>query len=481
MSVAVLRSSLSTSLARYSRSWGLWVLLLIAPVAARFWINTGDDPNAVIAVHGMAPVLTSAVLGVSLGVVVSTLLLPIAFIYLRSNATRLQPWQVEEVTAGSRVAIALGRFGADVTVLAGVLAAMNLAGWLIGWLVLPPGAWNPVEISLTLWLVAGPALMGVAAVRILFDALGFTRGPLGELFFYILWMTAIVAPVASSTKATGFAYNVTDFTGFVQPLMYTLKEGDDDIAIGSSPVGGKKIPLDVMAGIESPGYIASRLAWGGISVLIALFAGLIYTQHKPRIRKSRFKWLTRWFGPGAPPPVDPNAPPARGSWFPAAAVLSSEMRLIVHGRLWLLFAAAVTALGWFADFRTVTSPRRAAAARLRAQRPCGARRTEQAARAHRHHRHRADDAARGVRDGGDAVGAADGRGGDRQGGDGGRPHPALALAGDGRGGCADRHGARRDGQISLRGAAGIAGALVRLSQHRLIQGLACGEGRHTPI
>ena len=356
MSVAVLRSSLSTSLARYSRSWGLWVLLLIAPVAARFWINTGDDPNAVIAVHGMAPVLTSAVLGVSLGVVVSTLLLPIAFIYLRSNATRLQPWQVEEVTAGSRVAIALGRFGADVTVLAGVLAAMNLAGWLIGWLVLPPGAWNPVEISLTLWLVAGPALMGVAAVRILFDALGFTRGPLGELFFYILWMTAIVAPVASSTKATGFAYNVTDFTGFVQPLMYTLKEGDDDIAIGSSPVGGKKIPLDVMAGIESPGYIASRLAWGGISVLIALFAGLIYTQHKPRIRKSRFKWLTRWFGPGAPPPVDPNAPPARGSWFPAAAVLSSEMRLIVHGRLWLLFAAAVTALGWFADFRTVTSP-----------------------------------------------------------------------------------------------------------------------------
>ena len=356
MSAAILRSSLGTSLARYSRSWGLWVLLLIAPVAARFWINTGDDPNAVIAIHDMAPVLTSAVLGVSLGVVVSTLLLPIAFIYLRSNATRIQPWQVEEVTTGSRVAIALGRFGADVAVLAGVLAAMNLAGWLIGWLVLPAGAWNPIEISLTLWLVAGPALMGVAAVRILFDALGFTRGPLGELFFYILWMVSIIAPVANSTKATGFAYNLTDFPGFVQPLMYTLPEGDDDIAIGSSPVGGKKIALDVMAGINSPGYIASRLAWSGIAVLIAMFAGLVYAPHKPRVRKTRFKWLARLLSPGAPRPADANAPPARGSLLPAIGLLSSELRLIAQGRLWLLFAAAAAASGLFANFRMVTSP-----------------------------------------------------------------------------------------------------------------------------
>ena len=356
MSAAILRSSLSTSLARYSRSWGLWVLLLIAPVGARFWINTGDDPNAVIAVHDMAPVLTSSVLGVSLGVVVSTLLLPIAFIYLRSNATRLQPWQVEEVTTGSRVAIALGRFAADVAVLAGVLAAMNLAGWLIGWLVLPGHHVNYGQISMTLWLIAGPPMMGVAAVRILFDSFRLTRGPLGEVLFYILWMASIISPVATASKSDGFAANLRDPLGFVAPLMYTLSEGDSDIAIGSSPVGGKKIALDVMAGIESPGYIPSRLAWSGISVLIALFAGLLYTQHRPRVRKSRFKWLTRWFGPGAPKPADVNAPPARGSWLPAFGLLSSEMWLIAQGRIWLLLAAGAAASGLFADFRAVTSP-----------------------------------------------------------------------------------------------------------------------------
>lgn len=356
MSAAILRSSLGTSLARYSRSWGLWVLLLIAPVGARFLINSGDDPNAMIAVHDMAPVLTSAVLGMSLGVIISTLLLGIAFIYLRSNTTRLQPWQVEEVTTGSRIAIALGRFGADVVVLAGVLAAMNLAGWLIGWLVLPEHHVNYGHISLTLWLIAWPPLMGVAALRVLFDAFRFTRGPLGEVLFFWLWMASIVSPVAAAHKGVGFVYNLTDFPGFVQPLMYTLGEGDSDIAIGSSPVGGNKIALDVMAGIESPGYIASRFAWSGIAVLIALFAGLLYTQHKPRARTVRFKWLTRWFSAGAPKAANPNAPPARRSWLPAAGVLMSEMRLIGQGRLWLLLALAAAVSGLAADFRTVTSP-----------------------------------------------------------------------------------------------------------------------------
>ena len=356
MSAAILRSSLSTSLARYSRSWGLWVLLLIAPVGARFLINTGDDPNAMIAVHDMAPVLTSAVLGMSLGVIVSTLLLGVAFIYLRSNATRLQPWQVEEVTTGSRVAIALGRFAADAAVLAGVLAAMNLAGWLIGWLVLPGHHVNYGHISTTLWLIAGPPMMGVAAVRILFDSFSLTRGPLGEIAFFWLWMASIVSPVAMASRSDGFVANFRDPLGFVAPLMYTLSEGDSDIAIGSSPVGGKKIALDVMAGIESPGYISSRLAWGGISVLIALFAGLLYTPHRPRIRKSRFKWLARWFEPGAPKPADLNAPPARRAWLPVLGLLSSEMQLIAQGRLWLLLAAAAAASGLFADFRTVTSP-----------------------------------------------------------------------------------------------------------------------------
>ena len=99
--LAIAQSSFITSLLRYSRSWGLWLLLLVAPGGARFMISNDDGQGIQIAVGQHLPVMTSAVLGVSLGVVVSTLLLPIGYIFLRSNTTRNQPWQVEEVTAAA--------------------------------------------------------------------------------------------------------------------------------------------------------------------------------------------------------------------------------------------------------------------------------------------------------------------------------------------------------------------------------------------
>ena len=104
-------------------------------------------------------------------------------------------------------------------------------------------------------------------------------------------------------------------------------------------MGKSKINLDVMAGVDSPGYIASRIAWMGISVLIAMFAGLVYAPHRPRMRKQRLKWLSGILSPGAPRPANPNAAPARRAWLPLGGLLISEMRLIGQGRLWLLFAA----------------------------------------------------------------------------------------------------------------------------------------------
>ncbi|MGQ3177169.1 MAG: hypothetical protein ACT6SC_06155, partial [Blastomonas fulva] len=129
---AVLRSSLVTSLIRYQRSWGLWLLLLIAPVGARFMISDESGKGIAIAVNDQLPVLTSPVLGVWLGIVVTTLLLPAGYIYLRANTNRRQPWQVEEVTAAPRVAMLMGRFLADAAVLLASLGTLTVAGWFLG-------------------------------------------------------------------------------------------------------------------------------------------------------------------------------------------------------------------------------------------------------------------------------------------------------------------------------------------------------------
>lgn len=354
---AVARSSLTTSLTRYSRSWGLWLLLLVAPVGARFWIPAENATSAVIVVNGQAPVMTSAMLGVSLGIVISTLLLPIAFIYLRSNVTKRQPWQIEEVSAASRVAIGLGRFGADAAMWGAVVLAMTLAGWVIAWLVMPFDRIDLAQVTLALWLIAAPALLVVAALRTLFDSLRITRGPLGELLYFFLWIAAIAMPAIGAERNAGFAANLTDFAGFVRPLTYSLPPGEkSNFAIGASPVQHGRIDIDAMAGLLSDGYVESRLAWTGIAVGIAGIAGLVYMPHRPGKRPMRGRLLAKLLEPGRPKPARPDAPRAQLSRHPFAGVLTAEFLLIAQGRLWLLLALAVTVIGAFTDFRTIASP-----------------------------------------------------------------------------------------------------------------------------
>lgn len=353
---AITQSSAFTSLRRYQRSWGLWLLLLVAPIGARFMIPRGDGGGTVIAIGGHLPVMTAPFLGVSLGIVVSTLLLPIAWIYLRSNTNRRQPWQVEEVTAASRVAIALGRWAADATVLLGVLAALTLAGWIIGWLILPPGDFHAGEIALALWLVAAPALLGLAALRILFDAMPATRGGFGDFLYFVSWMASLIAPMAGQGREPSLAANMYDFAGFVRPLQFGAPAGTDDFAIGGVPVIPGHVALDVMAGLFSPGYIGSRLLWVVIAAGAAVLAGLVYRPHRATQRNVVPGGLARLSALGPPPPAVANAPAPRVLAIPFVGLITSEFRLIAAGQLFKLIAVAVAITAFLADFRHTASP-----------------------------------------------------------------------------------------------------------------------------
>ncbi len=354
--LAVAQSSLTSALKRYSRSWGLWLLLLVGPVGARFFVSRDDGTAITIAIGNQLPVLTSAMLGVSLGIVVSTLLLPVAFLYLRANTTRRQPWQVEEVSPASRVAITLGRFGADVAVLFGVLAALNLGGWLLGWLIIdvePVSLW---QISFALWLVAAPAVMGVAAIRQLFDALPWTRRALGDFIYLWIWLASIAIPAAAQHMPASFAANMFDFAGFGRPLIYGAPAQSSDFAIGGvDHLLPGRVPLDVMAGLLSPGYIPSRLAWAAIAVAIAALAGLLYRPHRPAKQRWYARLVERLTARPAPPRADPLAPPAAPARLPIAGLLRAEFGLIGGDRLMLLLALAAAVAGLAGDYRHVGS------------------------------------------------------------------------------------------------------------------------------
>jgi hypothetical protein len=356
--LAVTRAAFATSLIRYRRSWGIWVLMLLAPIGARVWIGGKGDLHATIAVNNLAPVMSAAMLGVSLGIVVSTLLLPVAFVYLRSSVTRRQAWQVEETTAASRLAIVAGRFMADAAVMVGVLVVLTIAGIVIGLVAGTPGGFRPLDLVFGLWVIAGPAVLVVAALRSLCDALPITRNAGGEVLCVILWFAAILAPAiaASEGKASGgFASSMIDMPGFTAPLTASLADGPQDVRIGGGPATGGFIALDVTTGMTASGYLASRLIWVGVALLMVFAAGVAYRPHRSRKKVRRVREWRR-LRPSFAGRVDPTAPPAPATRHRLVGLVIAELRLIGRGLAWRAAALLIALTSVVIDFRHMASP-----------------------------------------------------------------------------------------------------------------------------
>lgn len=353
---AVARSGLAAALTRYRRSRGLWLMLIVAPIGARFMIAADDGGGLQVAVDDHLPVLDWPTIGVCLGVVVATILLPVAWGYLRANVTRQTAWQVEEVTAASRTALALGRFGADLAVFAGVLVALTLAGWVLAWTI-GVGEARPGALALGLWATAAPALAMVAAVRRLWSARPLLRSALGDVAFFVLWMWALVSAmiVSGGEKTDGFADALTDPLGFLRPLMWALPDGHQGLMIGSGLVASGRVPLDVLSGLTSPGYLPARLAWVAIAIGLAALAGLLHRPHSVRQPRPPGR-LTRWLERGPPPHVDGSGGPAQPNRWPIAGLILSEARLIAAGRLFAPLAIGATLAGLAGDYRHIGSP-----------------------------------------------------------------------------------------------------------------------------
>jgi hypothetical protein len=350
------RSVLLTSLRRYARSKGLWLLLLGGLVGARFWLPRDDGTSVIIAINNHLPELTSPMIGLSLGTVLSTLLLPICFLYLRSSVTRQQPWQIADVTPASRVAISLGGFFADSTVLFLLLSVMGLAGWLMAWFVLPVSQIHFWQIALALGLTGIPTVLGLAAFRRVAHAFLFTRRAFGDVLFFMFWFFSITAPLFAHSAVNTYRANLWDFGGSIQPLSH-FANGLQSLSIGyGMAVLPGRARADVLAFLLSRPYLAARLTLAVGAIAVAAIAGMLYRPQTSRSRARISHRWTRWLQPGPAPAACLQVIPARASSFPFLNLIGSEMRLIVGSRLALLCGILVALVGFFTDYRHVASP-----------------------------------------------------------------------------------------------------------------------------
>ncbi|QAY78400.1 hypothetical protein [Sphingosinicella sp. BN140058] len=331
---------------RYLNSRGIWLLMLVAPIGARFWVPREDGTAMAVAVDGRLPVMTPAVVGLSLGVVVATSFLPIAWAYLRRNVTNVRAWQTEDVAAASSVEQTLGRFAADIAVLALMLAALTAAGCLLAWQTDDGG--SPWVVAVTIWLIGFPPLVVLAGLRALVDSCNLTRGALGDVLFAVIWLVSLATPLAAGVRGTGTIDGLRDFAGFVRPLSSGEVGANHRLAVGVFPVSSGRVPVDVVAGLRSNGYVTSRLVWCTIGIGLAAVAGLLYRSPKAASQKA-----PKRSSGGAPGRA---AAMARRSAQPWLGSLRSEAEGMVGGRRMLLVLASLAAAGALLDYRHFVSP-----------------------------------------------------------------------------------------------------------------------------
>src|ERR1700678_3847698 len=355
-SLASLHSTMHLSCVRYARSKGLWILLLAGLLGARFWVPRDDHISVIIAVNNQLPVITSAMIGFSLGIVLTTLLTPFVYIYLRTNINRRQPWQIIEVTAASRIALSFGHFFADSAILLSLLVVMTLAGWLVAFIALPFGQVHLWQIALPLWLCAAPAPLGLAPIPRLFASFSFTRRALGDVLFFVLWMTSLIMPVGRGVQNT-FVNQIHDFTGCMQALgviagtMQSIR-----ITIGSEPNVAGHILLQPLSVVLTSPYLVARLVWIIFAVVVVAFAGLVYRPHTARRQIAKPSRWSRLLGQTAPPPATHPVIAARASSNLLFGLVFSELRLIFQSRPTQLTCLLIALAGFFADYRHAVSP-----------------------------------------------------------------------------------------------------------------------------
>ena len=175
--------------------------------------------------------------------------------------------------------------------------------------------------------------------------------------FFVIWITAVAVPAVVSTMPSSYAANMLDMTGFVRPLAGPAPMAMGSFTIGFTQVLPGRVPLDTMAGVYAPGYLASRLTWAVIAVALAALAGLLYRPHLAAQKARKPGWFARLSAPPRPPgPANPAAPAAGFASSAFFNLVRAEFRLIGEGRVFIVLAGLAAALGALADYRQFGGP-----------------------------------------------------------------------------------------------------------------------------
>ncbi|MET3723569.1 hypothetical protein [Sphingomonas trueperi] len=312
-----------------------------------------DGSTIHIALEDHLLVMDWGAVGLTLGVVVSTMLLPVGFLYLRSSVTRRRPWQVEDVAPAPRATMVLGHFLADGVVLLGALAVATVAGCVLAWRMGQGPVAVPLLVGAT-WVIAASSLLCMVAVRHLLNAAPITRGALGDVAAFLCWIAMLSLPVAVGHRPSSFPVNMRDPAGYTRPIVGNAPVLAREFSIGGGPVRSGRVALDTNRGLAADGFLLSRLAWLGIALAVALLASAI--DRPMGIASTRERAWHRWqprLRFGVRKASDLPATRVRAPWVWQGI---DQFLLIGQGGGFLVLAIAAALLGLVGAYRHIGSP-----------------------------------------------------------------------------------------------------------------------------
>lgn len=271
-------------LRRHLRSPAIWALALAGPVAARYLVPEPGSSYSMIAVNDAVLRPSASVIGLQLGVLTAVLLAPLAYIFLKAGATRIQPRQVTDVSPRSRTALSLGQWMGDTLAVWGLLLILALAGVILSIFRLPLDQVAPVETIVAATFIAMPALALIASVRTFFMMRPGLRRAGGDVVFVILWLVALTLSAAFFMDGSGGSPFV-DVFGFAAPLATGTSETVTALYIGGPPSIDRVMDFDGMAGVTDPAYLLSRLFWLFVAGLLAWGSGFLFKAGRVKPQK----------------------------------------------------------------------------------------------------------------------------------------------------------------------------------------------------
>ncbi len=270
---------------RHIRHPALWVVIVGTMIGARYIIPLPGEGYVTLSVNNAYPVANSGVIGLQLGVVAALLLTPLAYIFLRAGPTKIQPYQIGDVTPARRFARNLGQGSADTAILWLVLFLIGISGIILSLFRLPLSEIRPLHTIAVMFVVAAPSLALIAAIRVLFDARPFLRGAGGDFVFFLIWMFGNV--IAASMFMSPDVNLFQDVFGFASSVFVASDEQVTALAVGAAPTTDRLIELYPLRGLTDMRLLSARGFWLLFSFALMTAAALVYKPRRPVAKPKR--------------------------------------------------------------------------------------------------------------------------------------------------------------------------------------------------